>query len=235
MAIGTPVSLGSTTENSGDTNVALTVGSAVSIGDHVIAYFCEDENRTLSSIADSKGNTWAIDVQVTNTFSGGTTGRCIAICSAKITSALTTSDTITATHSGGGGTVKSLGAFSVSGLDTTAHKDLTSTGTGNNGTAWTTGSTGTLSQADELVVTACSGTINNVTNNPGTWTEILDRFDTDLALAAQYKIVSATTAQTGAGTWSNNVDWAAAIVTYKAAGGGGGGVTVKPLSALGVG
>lgn len=221
MAIGTPTSIGSATENSADTNVALTLAAAVSIGDLIVVAFAADENRAPSSITDSKSHTYQLDKTITNSVLAIFSGRFISLYSTVCTSAMTTSDTITATHDGAGGTVKTVCAFKVSGSWNASRLDKTASGTGSTA-AWSSGATAATAVADELVVgaSAITDTVAR-TSTPGTgYTELFDRFDTDLGTTVEYKIVAATGAQTADGTWSAANQWAAVVATYKEASGG---------------
>lgn len=219
MAIGIPSSLGSATENSGDTNVALTLAAGVTIGNLIVIACLADEERTLSSVADSQSHTWTIDKQVTNTVDADTTGRSIAIASTVCTATMTTADTITVTHSGAGGTIKTLAAVKVTGSWDSGRVDQVSSNTGATA-AWSSGATPATTVADELVIGAASMTdaAPRTSAPDGSYSELFDRWDTDAGLTMVYLIVSGTGAQTASGVWSAADQWAAAAVTYKEAG-----------------
>jgi hypothetical protein len=95
-----------------------------------------------------------------------------------------------------------------SGLLTASPLDKAPAGGGGTSTSWSSASTGTLSQPNELVVgTACGFSMAN----PSGWTMVSGG---GTARRTGYKIVSATTAQTFNGTMSL-ADWSALIASFK--------------------
>jgi hypothetical protein len=80
----------------GSTNTAsaitLTVGATTTAGNRLILAF-RGFGVTISSITDSRGNTWAVDG------TGGTSSETVTLASAYLTTALSTSDTISYTPS----------------------------------------------------------------------------------------------------------------------------------------
>lgn len=105
-----------------------------------------------------------------------------------------------------------------SGLTTSDPLDQTATG-GGLGTAVTTGNTGTLAQADELVT--CYATART---GDGTWTVGATYSDTNTTagqIAGEHKIVAATSAVAGAFTYSASRTWRAVLCTYLIDAGGG--------------
>lgn len=97
----------------------------------------------------------------------------------------------------------------VSGLLAASLLDKTNSGSGT-GTSWSSGASGTLTQADELVVGTATGF--NMTS-PSGWTMVSGG---GTARRTGYKIVSATTTQTFNSTM-NTADWTACIASFKAA------------------
>lgn len=96
-----------------------------------------------------------------------------------------------------------------SGLVTSSMLDKSPTGGSGTGTAWSSGSSGTLSQNDELVVgTACGFNMSS----PAGWTMVSGG---GTGRRTGYKIVSANTAQTFNSTMTN-ADWTALIASFKA-------------------
>ncbi len=133
--------------------------------------------------------------------------------------------------------VRAFTAYKVTGLATTP-LDKTATGTGNSTDA-NTGTTATLSQADELVIGFSA--VNDEIDDPhGTWTTGAGYVSGNEQFAATNgggdssnvqahsvaEIVSATTAQTGIDAGHHSTNWAALIATYK--GVVEGNVTVTP-------
>lgn len=90
-------------------------------------------------------------------------------------------------------------------------------------------STGTLAQADELVIMmGVWGAQGGGITDPVGWSEILarDAWNTDTSIGVSYLIVSATTALQPQWTRDSNGAWQTGIVTLKASAGGGGSAPV---------
>lgn len=122
------------------------------------------------------------------------------------------------------------GEFSeFSGLQTTGALDQQTQASGSTTTP-ATGSTGTLSQADELVLAVMScngGTTNDGIDVPAAtgYTNVFVEQDSanHIAGAGDYKIVNSTATQSAAwGTLGGAYGWTAKIATFKGSGGGGG-------------
>jgi hypothetical protein len=128
-----------------------------------------------------------------------------------------------------------------SGMATASAFDVSATQTQLTQAGITSGTTGTLAQADEVAVAAWNGdstggrTISSVSNSftVPTGGNLLNDGTNGPALMA-YKVVAATTGVESTATCTGSWTAAALIGTYKAAGGGGA-PTVKALAALGVG
>lgn len=85
--------------------------------------------------------------------------------------------------------------------------------------SWSSGSSGTLSQASELVVGAVSVfSAPTITGPSSPWVNQAQiSASTNGAMLAGHQVVSATTAQTYSGTIASSIAWGAVIVTLKAA------------------
>ena len=218
-AIGTPVAIGNNGSSGSSINsLSTTVTTAVAVNNTVIAtVVLYTSNRTFTvTVADSAGNTYTNNADITDSSSTRT-----LVFSAPVTTALTTSNSITVsfTHS-----VQYINVsnFSVSGLLTASPVDKTSTSTGTS-TSVSSGTTGTTTQASELLIGALgidfSGN-GTATLTPGSGYAALpaNAISGSWGIYPEYEIVSSTGAYSATGTMSGNVnDWAAAIVTYKAA------------------
>lgn len=118
-----------------------------------------------------------------------------------------------------------------SGLATSGAVDVDNSGANSSSTSWSSGSSGTLTNANELVVGAVySSNPSSTLTTPGSpWTELTQVTVTNTItskLGTAYQVVTANTAQTYSGTQSTASANAAVVVTLKeAAGGGGGGPT----------
>lgn len=195
MAIGTPTSCYADERAVGTSAFAFSPTANLALGTVGVLAFGKGGNITVTSITDSKGNTWALDHQ----FSDGT--RAGTIASAQIATAVTTGDTITVNLSSATSGTQDCFVATVSGLATSSVLDQAFH---NNGTAatWTTGASATLAQAEEIAFAFFRSS-----GAPGTkdaaWTDVSAK----QGLASfEYKIVAATTALTatytaGAGTW----------------------------------
>jgi hypothetical protein len=110
------------------------------------------------------------------------------------------------------------------GLLTTGAVDKTNHGTTTFGTSWSSGSSGTLSQASEVVIGAVAATpasTTTLTTPGGSWTELAQLSAADAGetsyLGVGYQSVNSTAALTYSGTTADSSLIAAVIVTLKAA------------------
>lgn len=125
---------------------------------------------------------------------------------------------VVVTFSAGTGTGIGIGCWveEWSGVDTSSPVDAVNGATGTS-TTWSSGSTGTLAQASE-VVTGCVFAFSTTLTTPAApWTELGTlTAGTNNRFAAGWQVVSATTAQTFNSTTTGTSDWAAVVVTLKA-------------------
>ncbi len=211
MAIGTPVTIGSNAATGiNSATLVLTTTAAVSAGDQIVVLIYVASNSiAFSSVTDSVGNTYTIDAMKAHTSSA----RRIGIASARAATTLPLGGTITLTIASSSSANKGIAAVSVSGLEATGYVDATSTNEGT-GTGWSTGSSGTLAQADEIAI-ACAYSGTTTANAPaGAWLELYDFTAGSQRNAMEYQIVAATTALDAGGTWGNS-NWAGVLATYK--------------------
>lgn len=213
---------GSTSAGSSDT---IAVGAAVPVDDHLIIAGAAGGAKLISSVSDTKGNTYQVDASGTNG-----TGNGLTIVSAHITTALTTSDTITITWSGSNAT-RSVAIEQYTGLDTTSWLDKVGAAAGATSTAPLSGTTATTAQANELLFGAfemggnltrpvfSAGTGNGTftkrsqaTSNNGT--------NTGRDVATEDQVVAATGTYFADGSLSISDPWIALLCTYKIAAGG---------------
>lgn len=216
MAIGAPVERyavravfnGSVQAINPATTIA--AGTVAIVIAHGGGVFANGDNK-LSSVTDSKGNTWVVD----HTYGPNTTANSISFAHGIITTAVTSADTVTLTWTVSGNVNRSIWIQEVTGLAVASTFDTFADNTGNSTTP-TTGPTATLAQADEIVFCTAGNTTNNSTWTPGaTYTSVTTP---QLALISglEYKIVAATTAVAGAGNWSPlAVQYNMSVATYK--------------------
>lgn len=222
-SIGTPTGIGTNGyANANHTTLAITSSAAVPVGNTVIvAVNLYTAGNTITvSVADSKGNTYTNNADVTNT--GGPT-RAI-IFSAPVTTALTTTSTVTVTFSRTV-TYANMSVFQVSGLLAASPVDKTATNTNNSGsTAATVGPTATTTQSDELLIGAFGLDINtgSPTMAAGTgYTALPTNVQSGgWGIYPEYQTVSATGAYSATGTFApaaDVADWSGVLVAYKSA------------------
>lgn len=178
------------------------VGTGISVGSLAIVGGSMDAG-TISSVADSKGNTWSVD----KTINAGGVG--VGIASAVLTADLLTGDTITITTSAA---MRSAwcgyyGLPSASPLDKTA----SATGTSTTPTATTPATT----QAKELVVGVAGRQTSGTFTQDGAFTTIVLNADGTHNTTAGQKVTGSTGAQTYAPTLGVSVAWALCVATYK--------------------
>lgn len=204
-----------TTTTGGTLTLTLPGGVSCAVGNTVLVASggLSTASCSLSSISDSKGNTWTTDI---NTASASTA---LAISRSTLTTALVPGDTITIAFTGGT-LARVVAAASEWAGTLTPDKSVTAAGTS---TSPASGNTATTTTADELLYGAISrnpgstvpvdgdftagasytkltpGLSNSGSNNKGIWPE--------------YRVVSATGAYSASGTIPNTA-WRATLVTY---------------------
>jgi len=131
-----------------------------------------------------------------------------------------------------------------SGLATSAGFDQKA-GASGSGTSFSSGATGTLGQASEVVIgviAAAGGSSNTISGPASPWTDLTQvNSSTTVAMVAGYQVVSSVAGLSYAGTLSN-AKWSSVIATFKAASSsptppapGGGGTASVSLGPTGLG
>jgi hypothetical protein len=129
-----------------------------------------------------------------------------------------TSVVISFTHGSGSTPLTLAWVMEWSGLLTSSVVDKAPAGVNGSGTSWSSGSTGTLSQASELAVGVVCGQGSGSLTTPGSpWTELAVLSNGNADLAVGYQVVSATTALTYNGTISVSETYGTCIATLEAA------------------
>src|SRR5438552_3456823 len=209
------------------TSLSITLQGAtnVAVGDTVIVTFAMDPSAGSVSCADSRGNSYGLDADVTN--GSGTSGVRTVIFSAFVNTALGNQDTITVTHPLA--TSKAVSVDEFSGLRASA-LDRTPSATGNETTP-ATSATAVTTQPDELLLGAVGvETKKTESFTPGAGYTALTASSSGPALGAstdnvtidpEYQIVTATGSYAAGGTLGRVRLWAAAIATYRSTCGDG--------------
>jgi hypothetical protein len=207
----------------GSASNAVTFPSATTVGNRAVAIVHSYPNPPgATAVTDNKGNTWTRD------FATASGPIAFSVYSAPITTG-GTSHIVTAAVAGAD--IINHDVIEVSGGATGTWLDKTAANSGT-GTAYTTGSTGTLTQADEIVfVSVGVDTGDSQTITPdATYTLLATQPNgAGYVSSGAYKIVSVTTAINHAWTTTfGSSGWFAGAVTYKATAGV---VAVAPANA----
>lgn len=207
--IGTPVALGNNGGVGGSsTTVTLTTTANAPAGAAIIVgVYAPSTTISLLSVADSAGNTYAIDASRVP----AALARRVYIASCPNPVNLPLGGTITATYSASLSGIKNIAALSCSGLLLTGAFDKSS-GNDANSNTWSTGTTAALAQANELAVAFACSSSGTASTTAAPFDELAD-FSTNRCVLA-YDITTATTGVSATGTWGAN-EWAAVVATYK--------------------
>jgi len=199
-------------------SVNFTFSSAVSTGHTLIGAVNTTQASTtpVFTVSDSKGNTYSVDM-----FAVSSTTDEMAVFSAHITTALTTSDTMTisvndGTHTRWVVSVEEFDDILTSPLDKTAKSTGTST------SSMTSTATATTTAANELVFGGFGFTNGatrtfvagaGFTNSPQIYTNV---GSSDRVVCNEWQYVNSTGAQTATATLTGGTStWAAIVATYK--------------------
>lgn len=187
----------------------VTVGTDFTAGTFAQLMASANANKVFSSIADSRGNTWTVDI----TASDG--ARTISHASSSMSvGRLITGDTITITWSNATSGQPNVWLHEIA-ADGALTFDQSASGTGT-GTALATSASGTLAGSSEIVL-ACFRT----TGAGAGWTKgasysnlTTPQTSTNLGTGVEYKIVASNAAVTADGTWSASGTWIGLLAAY---------------------
>jgi cysteine-rich repeat protein len=194
----------------------------VAAGNRLLVTFAMDPASGTVSCADTRGNVYAIDADVTN--GSGTSGVRAVVLSAPVATALVGGDVITITHPSLDARAMSVSEFSGLGA-----RDRSATATGN-GTAASAGPTAATAHPAELVLGAVGAeTKKSEPLAPGAGFTALAGSSTgnngsttsNMSIDEEYRVVNATGTFTADGTLAQPRNWAMAVVTYAATCGDG--------------
>jgi hypothetical protein len=201
-------------------SVSLTLNSATTSGNLLVlcvsCYYAGANAGNAWTASDNKGNTWTSAVLT------DTTGKMQIFYAQNITGGA--SHQVTLTVAGPSNTYLIITVLEYSGVATSSALDKANAAfTATNTTAYTSPTSATTTQADELLIGCHHAYQSAATPTPATnWTTVATQAGSTFHThAVQERIVTATGAYASSGTWSatgpNHTD---AIVTFKAAGGG---------------
>jgi hypothetical protein len=197
-------------------------GVTTTVGHHIILVAGQEYAGHLNSVADSKGNTWQVDADYSDTPGSDKVAIFVASCLIATSKALVNGDTITLTFSLATTTHAAV-ASEFSGLTSTAWFDKKAgyTSQGATATASDSGATATTSTATELLI----GTTGIDKQNwptfvaevlSPTWSLITKEWLSAnwFGIQPMYREVSSTGAYHAKGTWTGSGAWGALIATY---------------------
>lgn len=195
---------------SSSTTLALTTTVDVAAGSLIVVVAGNSSSNNISSVTDSAGNTYAVDVSATGTIRGG-------IASAPNCVALSSGSTITITFAAASSNRVGLAA-GITGVATSAI-DKTASATGTSTTP-SSGSTATTTKADEIAI----GMVCYDRNANPTFTEdaLYTTIDSVIGganvdrLNFAYQVLTSTGTPSYAPTQGASKQWSCAIATYKA-------------------
>jgi hypothetical protein len=196
------------TATSGGTSISITYTSNVTAANFLV--LAVSHHSTITSVTTSRGDTTVSAFSLSNGASNNAS--CYYVESAVGGSTQVTVNF--STFSGNG-----MGVSEYSGLATSSTKDQSTTATGGFNVNYNSGNI-TTTQADELLIGVGVGADNAGAFTPGaSWTERVDLAATKDIHVAE-RIVSATGTYNYTSTANSDQNWAAGIVSFKAAGGG---------------
>jgi hypothetical protein len=201
------------------TSLTITLSSATTAGNCIVVCLGSTEatdNPTISGITlgGSAGNFAASNTAYSNSNVNA------AIWANPNCAGGDTSIVITLTGGSGGSTSVQAYAMEFSGLATGSVLDKAPAGQNGSSASWTSGSTGTLSQASEVAIGVIFTDNTGTLTTPGSpWTELTQLSASGGKLGVGYQVVSATTALTYSGTVSSSSDYGCCVITLKAAAG----------------
>ena len=212
MAFGTPYYIGSNTPGTAEAQT-ITVGTGTTAGDAIIVLTgCSNTSVTISSVTDSKSNTYtaAISAVVTEEFG--------QVWISPDSTALTTSDTITVNYSSTSGEKLAV-AVGASGVAASSEVD-SAKASAEGGTASPSVTSGTLAHASELAIGVIfSKDTSGTPSGFGSFTlTTSQQSGTSPYVTVCYLVTSSTAAVTFSGTITA-ANWAAFIIPLLSGGG----------------
>lgn len=197
-------------DNSSNSTHSFTLDTGAAVGNLVVVRGIIDINSiSILSLDDTRGNTWSLDLS-------DSLDNLAFIASSVLTTALQVGDNVNVNLDNSAQFMGIISAF-----DSIAANPLDQgiSFSSSSGSGWTSGLTGTTTQASELLIAVCvgesSGDLSTPTN--GFIGEISQNSANQFhVLTAQYKIVSSVGAYNTTGDWDTGGNtYTAAMITYK--------------------
>lgn len=212
---------GTLTSSTAATTQVVTVNADTVQGNRlVVGASGRNSGATLSSVTDSRGNTWTVDQQRQDAGSNNT----LAQASCNLATALLNGDTVTLHWSASIGPSNLAELHEFSGIAASAVDKTTTSFQSSTVTAYSCGPTATLSQATELGVCTFGAALPTTFAGSGSWNTLGSLMKTsgatsgDRGLGMVYQIVASTTALTATATVSPGQSAIqGALATYKGA------------------
>lgn len=213
MAIGTPTAIGQNSTSSAASSLAITTTAAVPAGAMIVLEIANHNSASVvpSSVTDSAGNTYTLISSINSSAVSET------LAYALNATALASGSTITITFPSARNAAAA--AYYVTGIATASAVDQQASNTTGSSATPSVGPTSATTQADELII-GLFGYSNSRTFTPGsgyTALATVESTGTVRGTTGEYKIVSATGAQTADGTFNSSATFAGLIVTFKGA------------------
>lgn len=210
MAIGTPTERKATSFAAQTATTAFSPASTIAAGTVALLFACCNTTKKLSSVTDTAGNTWVVDVA-----DNPTGAQCVSVASCQVATQITTGGTITATWSSATSGTCDIWVEEVTGLAASSvfDKKVSATGTG---TAASSGSLATLAQTSEIVWGLFRTNNGQTGNSVGSGFTQATTFTLEgNAALLEYQIVAATTGIPAALTLGASGTWSALAAAYK--------------------
>jgi PKD repeat protein len=213
------IAVGADSQSSATFGLAVPAGVSTVAGEHlVVAYlFSASSFESVTSVTDSRGNSYRVDATQGN---AGSNGLKVVIASARIATALSAGDTVTVRQNSST-TYHAMQIYEFDNFDPTAWVDKTATGNSSTATtSVTTAATATTSQANETLFTAVgfgdkSGTLTSTSGWTQSDTTVAGVAPKQKSLTAAAQDVTATGSYSYSGQLSIANQSVSALVTYR--------------------
>ena len=226
MAISTPTERYAQSRTAQGATTTFPLTGTIATGSFcVLGVTTSVDGKVVSSVSDGAGNTWSVDVA----FNGIAANENISIISCQVTTQMTPGTTITVNYAVSTNNQAHLWLEEFTGIATSSAFDQTAAASGSS-TSPSTGASGTLAQADELVVAWTRNASAVVFTKGATYTDMPTASLGSNRSNGEYKIVAATTAVTADGSLASSDAWTIALATYKGAAAGSAIKTIDGLA-----